>query len=515
MRQELNMVLDPSEAYNEEILKKIIAQKFAVDESEIMIRIIRRSIDARHPNIKVNLSLEVFIDETPASRIGEFRYQDVFSKKEVIIVGSGPAGLFAALKLIETGFRPIILERGKDVANRKKDVAGISRDHLVNPDSNYCFGEGGAGIFSDGKLYTRSKKRGNTRRILEIFFHHGADESILFESHPHIGTDKLPDVIKNIRNTILNCGGKIFFNSLVTDLIIENEQVKGVVTREGEKYFSDAVILATGHSARDIYFMLKRKKIFLQAKDFAMGVRVEHEQNLINSIQYHGAKYNKMMPAASYTLAEQIFGRGVFSFCMCPGGFIVPSATSQDEIVVNGMSTSKRNSPYANSGIVVEVKQQDVYEYSDYEELAGLMFQQNLERNAFNQSSKDQKAPAQRLSDFLNGKISASLPKSSYFPGTTSSPIHSWLPGFMVKSLQFGFIAFDKKMKGFINNDVIILGVESRTSSPVRIPRNPETLQHIQIKGLYPCGEGSGYAGGIVSSAIDGENCAEKIRLVI
>ncbi|HSN50691.1 MAG TPA: FAD-dependent monooxygenase, partial [Bacteroidales bacterium] len=476
------------------------------------LRIIRKSIDARKRNIAVNLEIEVFsFEDMPAPAILPFNQQNVADKPEVIIAGAGPAGLFAALRLIELGIRPVIIERGKDVSARKKDIARISREQIIDPDSNYCFGEGGAGTFSDGKLYTRSKKRGDNRRVLELLCLHGANENILYEAHPHLGTDKLPGIISNVRKSITGSGGLFFLEKRISDFILDGNKIKGVAVSGNEKYFSPFLILATGHSARDIYDICAADGIDLEQKPFAMGVRVEHPQELIDRAQYHGNPRGKFLPAASYSLVKQVDGRGVYSFCMCPGGFIVPSATAQEEVVVNGMSPSGRNSPYANSGIVVEIKPEDLLKFSKSGVLAGLEFQKEVEREAWKNGGCTQKAPAQRVTDFIEGKISGSLPKVSYFPGVTSSPLHNWLPQAIGGRMMDGFRLFDSMLKGFVTGEAVILGVESRTSSPVRIPRDPETLQHIKISGIYPVGEGSGYAGGIVSSAVDGMKAAEAI----
>jgi len=422
-----------------------------------------------------------------------------------------PAGLFAALRLIELGIRPVILERGRDVSLRKKDIARISREHIVDTDSNFCFGEGGAGTYSDGKLYTRSKKRGDNTRVLELLCFHGANPNIMYEAHPHLGTDKLPGIISNIRKSILDAGGEFLLERKVTDFIIEGDSIKGVITADNETFKSEFVILATGHSARDIYDICLNHNVGLEMKSFAMGVRVEHPQELIDRIQYHGSSRGEYLPAASYSLAKQVDGRGVYSFCMCPGGFIVPSATAQEEVVVNGMSPSGRNSPYANSGIVVEIKPEDLVKYSRFGVMAGIEFQKELEREAWKNGGHSQRAPAQRLADFVAGEPSGSLPKVSYFPGVASSPLHSWLPKAIGRRLRDGFRLFGNLMSGYLTNEAVVLGVESRTSSPLRITRNPESLEHIRMKGLYPCGEGSGYAGGIVSSAVDGMRVADSI----
>jgi uncharacterized FAD-dependent dehydrogenase len=505
--------LNPAVAADENQTKKIAATLAGVNVSDITsFHIIKRSVDARKKNIRINLSVEVIIgSETPIQKISPFLPKDISQSREVIIIGAGPAGLFAALRLIELGLRPVILERGRDVSSRKKDIARISREQIVDPDSNYCFGEGGAGTYSDGKLYTRSKKRGDNIRVLELLCLHGANENIMYEAHPHLGTDKLPGIISNIRKSILDAGGRLILEKKVTDLLIESDAIQGVATSDSEKFMSPLVILATGHSARDIYDLLKKHSIELEIKSFAMGIRVEHPQETIDKIQYHGSPRGEFLPASSYNLARQVDGRGVYSFCMCPGGFIVPSATSQEEVVVNGMSPSERNSPYANSGIVVEIRPEDLLKYSKYKELAGIEFQKELEREAWKNGGHTQRAPAQRLADFVAGVTSGSLPKVSYFPGVTASPLHGWLPKAIGRRLREGFKQFGSLMKGYVTNEAVILGVESRTSSPVRIPRDPEKLHHIRISGLYPCGEGSGYAGGIVSSAVDGMRAAEAI----
>jgi hypothetical protein len=513
MVKQVKLNLDPAEVSDDNLIRKIAGHQAGIAASDIKdIRIIRRSVDARKQNIRINLVIEILTgDESFTPALSPFIPENVSGRKEVIIVGAGPAGLFAALRLAELGLRPVIFERGKDVSSRKRDIARISREHLVDPDSNYCFGEGGAGTFSDGKLYTRSKKRGENRRVLELLCLHGANENILYEAHPHLGTDKLPGIITGIKKSILDAGGLFLLEKKVTDIIVGNNSVKGIITAENEKFLSPFVVLATGHSARDIYEICKRRNISLQSKSFAAGVRIEHQQDLIDRIQYHGNSRGQYLPAASYNLVKQVDGRGVYSFCMCPGGFIVPSATSQEEIVVNGMSPSGRNSPYANSGIVVEIRPEDLIDYSDFNEFAGLEFQKALEYEAWQKGGRTQSAPAQRLADFVYGKSSSSLPKSSYFPGITPSSLHEWLPEMIGKRLQKGLSQFGSVMKGFLTNEAVILGVESRTSSPVRIPRNPDTLEHVSIAGLYPSGEGSGYAGGIVSSAVDGINVAEAI----
>jgi uncharacterized FAD-dependent dehydrogenase len=508
MALELNLVLPPRTAFDEAELRSFISRK--TGRSDFNMRIIRRSIDARRQDIRVNLTVRVIDPGEPHDEIAPFRISDVSRAREVLIAGGGPAGLFAALSLIEAGLKPVIIERGREVKERKRDVAAISTRHIVDPDSNYCFGEGGAGTFSDGKLYTRSKKRGDNSRVLELLVIHGADPAILYEAHPHLGTDRLPGIITAIRRTITDAGGEVLFGKRVTGLRIENRAFRGITVNGNEAYSSDNLILATGHSARDIYDILHASGVMLEFKPFAMGVRVEHPQDLIDRIQYHGQARGSYLPAAAYNLVTQADGRGVYSFCMCPGGFMVPSATSPGEVVVNGMSPSRRNSPWANSGIVTEIRNEDAAAYGEGP-LSGLRYQAFLEKMAWKEGGMSQRAPAQRLTDFIEGRHSATLPDGSYFPGLTSSALHEWLPGDIYSRLRDGFIDFGKKMRGFITGEALVAAVESRTSSPVRIVRDREKLNSENIEGLYPAGEGAGYAGGIVSSAVDGMLVAMQV----
>ena len=512
MSKVITLSLNPIDANFDESINDFICKKLnSKNIKKENWRILKKSIDARKKNVKILLKIEVSQKKILKNQKIERNYKNVSNSEEVIIIGSGPAGLFAALTLLENGKKPILFERGKDVRSRRRDIAAINKHHEVNPDSNYCFGEGGAGTYSDGKLYTRSKKRGSIINILETLVFHGAKEEILFESQPHIGTNKLPNIIANIRQTILSCGGEIHFNTKVVDFIITNNSIKGVVLENKHKVLAKNTILATGHSARDIFYLLNKRSIEILNKPFAMGIRIEHPQELIDQIQYSCNDRGSYLPPASYKLVTQINNRGVYSFCMCPGGFIVPAATNKGEIVVNGMSPSKRNSFFSNSGIVVEVKEEDLFKYKKHGNLKGLKYQIELEKSMCKSSPDLQIAPAQKMIDFINKKTSNNLNKTSYQPGLISEPLHEILPKNIVDCLSGSFNVFGKKMKGFLTNEANIIGLESRTSSPLSIPRDNQTLQHIKIKNLFPCGEGAGYAGGIVSAAIDGKKVAEKI----
>jgi len=520
MPKEFLLQVTPEVAAHEPLLLEAVAKHLKISQSEIQhIVVLKRSIDARQKNIKFNLKLMVYFRGEPLTEnpIDLPDYPDVSHAREVIVVGAGPAGLFAALQLIELGLKPIVIERGKDVRGRRRDLKAINRDHIVHEDSNYCFGEGGAGTYSDGKLYTRSKKRGDVDRILKLLVGFGASQDILVDAHPHIGTNKLPQIIQDIREKIIACGGVVRFETRVTDLLISSQSIRGIITQSGEKIQADAVILATGHSARDIFELLHHKNILIEAKPFALGVRAEHPQELIDKIQYKCDIRGEYLPPAPYSVVKQINGRGMYSFCMCPGGVIAPCATSPGEVVTNGWSPSKRDQATANSGIVVELRLEDFKPFERFGPLAGLEFQKVIEQNAWRlagggSSIHSQKVPAQRMVDFTKQKVSSDIPKTSYVPGTTSVEMGEVFPGFLTQVLREGFVEFGKTMKNYLTNEAILHAPESRTSSPVRIPRDPETLEHKQIKGLYPCGEGAGYAGGIVSAAIDGEQCAIKVK---
>ena len=536
MIQEYQLRVLPEVAANEQRLKEYLIHEKGLNAREITAtRILKRSIDARQRTIYINLNVRAYLNEMPKE--DEYQhtlYNNVEGKPQVVVVGAGPGGLFAALRLIELGLRPVIVERGKDVRERKKDLAQISRQQLVNPESNYSFGEGGAGAYSDGKLYTRSKKRGNVDKILNVFCQHGASTSILVDAHPHIGTDKLPRVIENMRNTIIQCGGEVHFETRMDALLIEKDEVKGIETNTG-KTFLGPVILATGHSARDVYRWLAANNVEIEAKGIAVGVRLEHPATLIDQIQYHNRNgRGKYLPAAEYSFVNQVDGRGVYSFCMCPGGFVVPAASGPEQIVVNGMSPSNRGSKWSNSGMVVEIRPEDLAENNLFTEelktkseelkttnknhgqwttdhcpLTMMYFQEALEASCWQQGNMRQTAPSQRMVDFTRKKLSYDLPDSSYSPGLVSSPLHFWMPAFITDRLSKGFQQFGKSSHGFLTNEAVMIGVETRTSAPVRILRDNETLQHVTVNGLFPCGEGAGYAGGIVSAGIDGEKCAE------
>ncbi|WP_427875182.1 NAD(P)/FAD-dependent oxidoreductase [Flavobacterium sp. MMS24-S5] len=514
MPKELLLQVTPEIAANESLLKDHLSKQIKVSALEIQhVSILKRSIDARQKAIKINLKVLIYLKGEPfqETKIQLPIYKDVSNAQEVIVVGAGPAGLFAALQLIELGLKPIVLERGKDVRGRRRDLKAINREHIVNEDSNYCFGEGGAGTYSDGKLYTRSKKRGDVTRILELLVAFGASEDILVEAHPHIGTNKLPKIIEDIRNKIREFGGQVLFETRVSDILVKNNEVEGIVTQNGDKIHANKLILATGHSARDIFELLDKKKILIEAKPFALGVRAEHAQELIDSIQYSCDFRGEHLPPAPYSIVKQVNGRGMYSFCMCPGGVIAPCATSPGEVVTNGWSPSKRDQSTANSGIVVELKLEDFKPFAKFGALAGMEFQKSIEQKAWHLAGQTQKVPAQRMIDFTQSKVSVDIPKTSYVPGTTSVELGQVFPGFLTQIMRQGFQDFGKSMRGYLTNEAILHAPESRTSSPVRIPRDPMTLEHLQIKGLYPCGEGAGYAGGIISAAIDGEKCALMI----
>ena len=515
MTNEYQIRVVPEVAAQEDRLKGWLADEYGFDVRTIQgVRILKRSIDARQRQIYVNLKVRVYVNEQPHDdEYVRTEYPNVEGRPQVIVVGAGPGGLFAALRLIELGLRPVVLERGKDVHERKKDLANITKTQKVDAESNYCFGEGGAGAYSDGKLYTRSKKRGNTDKILNVFCQHGASTAILADAHPHIGTDRLPKVIEAMRNTIINSGGEVHFKTKMTQLILDGDKVVGCVA---DKEYRGPVILATGHSARDVYRYLAEAKVEIEAKGIAVGVRLEHPSHLIDQIQYHSKQgRGKYLPAAEYSMVTQVDGRGVYSFCMCPGGFVIPAATDKEQIVVNGMSPASRGTAWSNSGMVVEVRPEDLDNVKNENcnnvspELKVMAFQEDLERLCWQQGNMKQTAPAQRMADFVSGKLSYDLPKSSYAPGLVSSPLHFWLPKMIPKRLQEGFKVFGRQAHGFLTNEAVLIAVETRTSSPVRIVRDREKLQHIRVQGLFPCGEGAGYAGGIVSAGVDGERCAE------
>jgi hypothetical protein len=537
MTNEYQIRVLPEVAAQQELLKGYLADEYGLRLHEIMgVRILKRSIDARQRTIFVNLKVRVYVNELPLDdEYQHIVYPDVSHCPQVVVVGAGPGGLFAALRLIELGFRPVVLERGKDVHERKKDLAAIARTQQVDAESNYCFGEGGAGAYSDGKLYTRSKKRGNTEKILNVFCQHGASTAILADAHPHIGTDRLPQVIENMRNTIINSGGEVHFQTKMTQLHMQGERVVGVEAESRVNpsapltcFYEGPVILATGHSARDVYRYLASAGIELEPKGIAVGVRLEHPSILIDQIQYHRKEgRGRWLPAAEYSFVTQVEGRGVYSFCMCPGGFVIPAATGPEQIVVNGMSPANRGTQWSNSGMVVEIRPEDLESditllrndetatHGNYDPLRMMAFQEQLERDCWQQGNHNQMAPAQRMADFVNGKLSYDLPKSSYAPGLISSPLHFWLPPFVSKRLLQGFRQFGRQAHGFLTNEAVMIATETRTSSPVRIIRDGETLQHVRIQGLFPCGEGAGYAGGIVSAGVDGERCAEMCAVYL
>lgn len=512
MLKELSLRVSPETAYEPEKLSSRVAKELNVDRNRVKrVDIMKRSIDARQRQVVINLVVRAHIDKID-EQVTDFEpieYRDVKERRQVIVVGAGPAGLFAALQLIERGFRPIVLERGKDVDSRRKDMALISREQKVNPESNYCFGEGGAGAYSDGKLYTRSKKRGSVDKVLQIFVQHGAQREILVDAHPHIGTDRLPNVIKAIRETIIAAGGEVHFETRVSELIIKDKRIEGVSTADGQR-FDGPVILATGHSARDVYEMLDRLGVTMMPKGIAVGVRLEHPQKTIDRIQYHSPQgRGKYLPAAEYSMLTRVDGRAVYSFCMCPGGFIIPAASGEEQLVVNGMSPSNRGTQWANSGMVVEILPEDLPDYDKFGQLKMLKFQEDIEHRFFEAAEQTQRAPAQRMTDFVKGKQSDSLPRSSYAPGVFSARLDQLLPDFIAHRLQKGFEEFGRKSRGFLCEDAILVGDETRTSAPVQISRDRESLRHVDYEGLYPCGEGAGYAGGIVSAAIDGMRCAD------
>lgn len=516
MEKTINLVLKPQEAFDDHLFEETVKRKSGMNRPEVKVRALKRSIDARSKNVKVNVQALVSDSELPPQIAYRRDYPNVQQADQVVIVGFGPAGMFASLRCLELGYKPVVIERGSDVRKRRRDLAAINKSHAVNPESNYCFGEGGAGTYSDGKLYTRSKKRGDILKSLEILVAHGATDQILVDSHPHIGTNKLPKVVQEIRESIVGAGGEVCFDTKVTDFILKDGEMKGVVLEDGARIEGVGVILATGHSARDIYELLDRQKVLIEAKPFALGVRIEHPQILIDQIQYQcKTDRGPYLPASSYSLVHQTYyegkQRGVFSFCMCPGGFIVPAATAPGELVVNGMSPSRRDSKYANSGIVTAIELEDLKEYELHGAMAGLAFQKEVEQRACKLAGGSQTAPAQRMVDFVNKRVSSTLNDTSYQPGLQSMDMREILPESAAYRLDKAFRAFGKKMKGYLTNEAQIIGIESRTSSPVRIPRDKETCEHVEIKRLYPCGEGAGYAGGILSAGMDGEKCADAL----
>ena len=514
MSQQVQFQTSPEQAEDQIYLRNRIATLLSLPTEGFNFKWLKKSVDARKRNILINATFEVFDLEERVEKKIYFQEQNVSNQVEVVIIGAGPAGLFAALRAIELGLKPIIYERGKDVRARRRDLAKLNKESIVNSESNYCFGEGGAGTYSDGKLYTRSKKRGDVLKSLQWFVEFGADVMILVDAHPHIGTNKLPQVIINMREKILACGGEIHFNSKLTDLELAQNQISKITINSQEEIFVKHLILATGHSARDIFYLLHKKGIEIQAKGFALGVRIEHQQELIDRIQYHGRLNDEYLPPASYSLVTQVEGKGVYSFCMCPGGIIAPCATSQEEVVTNGWSPSKRNNPYSNSGMVVSILPEDFPNFEN-NPFVCLDFQKEVERKCWEAAGKTQQVPVQCLVDFIQGKISKTIPRSSYQPGVFSTDLNQILPPQIAKRLKIAFQDFGKKMPGFLTNDAVLHAPESRTSSPVQIPRNEESLQHIRVSGLYPCGEGAGYAGGIISAAIDGMKCVEAISTSI
>jgi uncharacterized FAD-dependent dehydrogenase len=513
MSQQIQFQVSPEQAKNDIFLKNRIKDELQLSSDNFKFVWRKRSIDARKPNIKINCSFEVYLEDEEIPIEVFYSAKNVSNSPEIAIIGSGPAGLFAALHAIEIGLKPVIFERGKDVRSRRRDLAKLNKESIVNGESNYCYGEGGAGTYSDGKLYTRSKKRGDVLKALKWFVHFGAEDDILIDAHPHIGTNKLPQIIIAIRDEIINCGGEVHFESKLTDLIIEKGEIKGVEINSNSKRMFSNVILATGHSARDIFELLHKKGIQLKAKSFALGVRVEHTQDFIDKIQYSGRLNDEFLPPASYSLVTQVDGQGVYSFCMCPGGIIAPCATSEGEVVTNGWSPSKRNNPYSNSGIVVTVNPEDLPNYTKENPFIALDFQKEVEQKCWEAAGKTQKVPAQCLKDFVDGKVSTTFPRSSYVPGLASVDLNTVLPSFIAKRLKKAFVEFNKKMNGFLTNDAVLHAPESRTSSPVQIPRDEITLEHPEVKGLYPCAEGAGYAGGIISAAIDGMKCVDAIKV--